>query len=160
MEMTLRLCDENDIDVIYKLANDPTVRDNAFSSNRIHYKDHCEWYAEGLIDENRIMYIVEKDNVIIGQIRLDKQKDKAIISYSIEKNNRRKGYGRKVLELIKKEAILNGIVILEGLVKKNNIASRKAFTSNRFIESEEDTYFKYIYLLKSGDNIEVGKDSK
>lgn len=144
----LRLCNGNDIDIIYSMLNDPTVRENAFNSSMIPYEDHYKWYSRSLMNKNRIMYIVEKDKVVIGQIRLDKQENKATISYSIEKNNRRKGYGKQILDLIKREAIINDITILEGLVKKNNIVSRKAFISNGFIESEENTYFKYTLFIK------------
>jgi len=158
MLLMLRLCNEDDIDVIYRMANDSTVRENAFDSSIIPYEDHCKWYSGSLMNKNRIMYIVEKNKVAIGQIRLDKQDNKAIISYSIEKNNRRKGYGKHILDLIKREAMINDITILEGLVKKSNIASRKVFISNRFVEFEEDTYFKYIYSLKGGDDIEINKN--
>ncbi|MBC2455900.1 GNAT family N-acetyltransferase [Clostridium beijerinckii] len=160
MSLILRLCNEKDIDIVYKMANDSTVRENAFSGDAIPYDDHCRWYADSLANVDRIMYIAEERNVIVGQIRLDKQNNKAIISYSVEKNNRKKGYGKQILRSIKREAMLNGIVMLEGLVKKRNVASRKAFVHNGFIESEEENYFRYIYLLKSGDNIEIDKNSK
>lgn len=159
MSLILRLCNEKDVNVIYMLSNDPTVRENAFNSNMILYEEHCKWYNESLKNKNRIMYIVTKDKAVIGQIRLDKQKDKAIISYSVEKNYRGKGYGKEILNLIKREAIINDVKVLEGLVKENNKASRKAFVSNGFIESEENQYFKYTYLLKDGNEFEINKNS-
>lgn len=160
MTLMLRLCDENDIDVIYRMSNDPTVRENAFNSRIIPYEDHCKWYNESLLNENRIMYIVEKDKFVIGQIRLDKQENEAVISYAIEKNSRRKGYGKQILDLIKREAISNDITVLIGLVKKNNVASRKSFLGNGFIEYEEKAYFRYTYFLKDGNEIENNKNSK
>jgi spore coat polysaccharide biosynthesis protein SpsF len=151
MPVNLRLCNEEDVDSIYIMANDHTVRENAFNSNMIQYEEHCKWYFKSLEDKNRIMYIVEDENkATIGQIRLDKEENRAIISYSIEKNQRRKGYGKKVLGLIMSEAKIHGITILEGLVKKENEASRRAFMKNYFIETEEENYFKYTYFVKDG----------
>jgi len=159
MSLMLRLCNGNDIDIIYSMLNDPTVRENAFNSSMIPYEDHYKWYSRSLMNKNRIMYIVEKDKAVIGQIRLDKQENKGIISYSIEKKNRSKGYGKEILGLIKSEARISGITILEGLVKKDNMASRKAFISNGFSESEDNSYFKYTYMLKGGNEVEINKNS-
>lgn len=155
MSLILRRCTEDDVDIIYKMSNDSEVRMNSFNNKMISYEDHCKWYKESLLNKNRIMYIFEKDKVIIGQIRLDKKENKAIISYSIENSNRRKGYAKELLSIIKREALSEKAEILEGLVKKDNIASRKAFISNGYNESEEDAYYKYTYLLKDGNKIEI-----
>lgn len=148
MKISMRKCTEDDINIVYNISNDPTVRVNAFNSGFIKYKDHIEWYSKSLKNTNRIMYILEYEKTVIGQARLDKEGEKARISYSIEKNNRNKGYGSLALNLIKKEALKNRIRLIEGLVKKDNIPSRKAFIRNGFTEIEEKDFFKYIYIIK------------
>lgn len=148
MKLLLRLCTEKDVDTIYRMLNDYEVRINSFNTKKISYEEHCKWYKESLTNKNRIMCIVEKNKITIGQIRLDIYQNKAIISYSIEKNNRGKGYGKEILNLIKKEAIIEKVLILQGFVKKDNIASRKAFIRSGFKETEEELYYKYTYLLK------------
>lgn len=158
MKLTLRKCTQNDIDIMYKIANDPTVRENAFNTAPIIYENHVKWYKDSMDNAKRKMYIAEDSGTIVGQIRLDIQKDKSVISYAIEKENRNKGYGSEVLKLIKIEAMKNNISMLEGLVKKNNIASIKAFRKNKFIEFEEKDYYKYIYLLRGGDRNEFDKN--
>lgn len=159
MHFALRECIAEDIDIIYNMSNDPEVRENSFNTRKITYKEHCKWFEESLINKNRVLYIVEKDKIVIGQMRLDKQENKATISYSIKKDNRKKGYAKELLSLIKREAIVNKIEIVEGLVKKDNVASQKAFISSGFTESEEDSYYKYTYELRDGNKSEIDKNS-
>ena len=146
----LRKATEKDCDLIYKWANDIEVRQNAFNSNFIPYDEHCRWYKNGLDNINRIIYIATDGNREVGQIRLDKGENKSIISYSVDKNYRGRGSGKTLIKLIKEEALKKDIIVLEGLVKKDNIPSQRAFISNKFIEYKEDRYFRYVFFLKEG----------
>lgn len=140
----LRRCTYSDMDIIYKWINDDEVRNNSFNSDYIEYETHVKWFNEKINSNNIYMYIILNNNKEIGTIRLEKHDSKAIISYLISNEYRGKGYGNKVIDLIKKEAIINNIDILEAIVKKDNIASRKIFINNGFFEIEENN--RYIYL--------------
>lgn len=140
----LRRCTYSDMDIIYKWINDDEVRNNSFNSDYIEYETHVKWFNEKINSNNIYMYIILNNNKEIGTIRLEKHNSKAIISYLISNEYRGKGYGNKVIDLIKKEAIINNIDILEAIVKKDNIASRRIFINNGFFEIEENN--RYIYL--------------
>lgn len=152
IEVKLRQCEFKDMKVIYDIVNDLDVRKKSFTMSLIPYKEHVKWYKNSLNDNNKFMYVLEENKMIVGQIRMDKHNDEATISYSIEKNSRNKGYGSKLLNLIKYEAIKNNISIIEGFVKKDNIASIKAFRKNLFIEFKEENYYRYVYSLKEMEN--------
>ena len=141
----LRRCTYSDMDIIYKWINDDEVRNNSFNSDYIEYETHVKWFNEKINSNNIYMYIILNNNKEIGTIRLEKHNSKAIISYLISNKYRGKGYGNKVIDLIKKEAIINNIDILEAIVKKDNIASRKIFINNGFFEMQEND--RYLYLL-------------
>lgn len=141
----LRRCTYSDMDIIYKWINDDEVRNNSFNSDYIEYETHVKWFNEKINSNNIYMYIILNNNKEIGTIRLEKHNSKAIISYLISNEYRGKGYGNKVIDLIKKEAIINNIDILEAVVKKDNIASRKIFINNGFFEIQEND--RYLYLL-------------
>ena len=130
----LRRCTYSDMDIIYKWINDDEVRTNSFNSDYIEYETHVKWFNEKINSNNIYMYIILNNNKEIGTIRLEKHNSKAIISYLISNEYRGKGYGNKVIDLIKKEAIINNIDILEAIVKKDNIASRRIFINNGFFE--------------------------
>lgn len=141
----LRRCTYSDMDIIYKWINDDEVRTNSFNSDYIEYETHVKWFNEKINSNNIYMYIILNNNKEIGTIRLEKHNSKAIISYLISNEYRGKGYGNKVIDLIKKEAIINNIDILEAIVKKDNIASRRIFINNGFFEIQEND--RYLYLL-------------
>ena len=63
------------------------------------------------------------------------------------------GYGNETIKLIKKEAIINNIDILEASVKKDNMLSRKIFINNGFFEIEENDKYLYLYFLKKEKEI-------
>ena len=141
----LRRCTYSDMDIIYKWINDDEVRNNSFNSDYIEYETHVKWFNEKINSNNIYMYIILNNNKEIGTIRLEKHNSKAIISYLISNEYRGKGYGNKVIDLIKKEAIINNIDILEAVVKKDNIVSRRIFINNGFFEIQEND--RYLYLL-------------
>lgn len=147
-EFKLKLCEEKDVDLIYEMSNDFEVRKNSFNSNPIKYEEHCKWFKKSLNDQNRILYILKMGDLEIGQIILDVENTKATISYSIKKEFRGNGYANKILNLIQLEMEKRKeITILEGLVKKDNIASRKAFLKNNFKEYEEENLYRYVLYL-------------
>lgn len=151
MSLKLELCDKKDIDIVYELSNDYETRKNSFNDKFILYEDHCKWYESSLKNKSRIMCIFKNDDIVIGMMRLDIEGSKAVVSYNIKKEFRGNGYGNELLSIIK-NYIFNKkeIVQLEGLVKKNNIASRKAFIKNNFVEYEEEKCYRYIFKLKAG----------
>ena len=143
--ITLRKCNYNDLDKIFKWINDVEVRKNSFNSSYISYESHIRWFNEKINILN--------DNKEIGTIRLEKKDSKAIISYLIDNKYRGHGYGNETIKLIKKEAIINNIDILEASVKKDNMLSRKIFINNGFFEIEENDKYLYLYFLKKEKEI-------
>lgn len=145
----LRRATERDCELIYSWVNDVEVRENAFNSEFIPYYEHYNWYKNSLNNKNRLIYIGIDGNREIGQVRLDKDGDKGIISYIVSKSNRGVGYGKFLIKLVKEEAAKNNIAVLEALVKKNNIASQRVFIKNGFSEYEEEQWFRYVFFLRS-----------
>lgn len=148
LDFKLEPCNEKDVDLIYEMANDYETRRNSFNSDFIKYSEHCNWFNESLNNHNRNIYLLKKEGLVIGQIRLDIEENRALISYSIKKEFRGNGYANKILYLIQVEIKKRKeITMLEGLVKKDNIASRKAFLKNEFKEYEEENLYRYVLYL-------------
>lgn len=149
--MYLRRCLIEDCDNLYKWANDPTVRVNAFNTSPIPYKEHVEWFKKSIENKNRHIFILIKDNIAVGQIRIDIEEEViATISYVIDENERGKGIGSTMLNLLYEKIKTDDYNIkkLKGLVKKENIASRKAFINNGYTEIEDKEYIIYIKEVK------------
>ena len=93
---------------------------------KISFIEHEKWFNKKLNNQNSIMYIFCIKKKFIGQVRFDKVKNKNFISYSVDKEYRRKGYGKEIL----KKAInkINKQIKFKEVyakVMKNNIASIK-----------------------------------
>ena len=140
--ITLRPVTHEDCTLLFKWANDSKVRENSFSPNSIDLESHIKWYKHKINDKKTNIFIVLKDNVEVGQIRVDIENDKGFIDYSIDENNRGQGIGAEILQLIKME-ITN--VNLIGYVKKENIASIKAFKKTGYEKIEHDDFIEFVY---------------
>lgn len=149
MSIQLRKANINDCDLLYYWVNDKEVRNNSFNKEKINYKEHKEWFEDRLYSKRTQIFILEEDELNIGQIRMDIEYLKGIIDYSIDKKYRGQKNGYRILNLLEHEIIINWpvIKILEGRVKVNNIPSQKCFEKNgynKFIKKEYIVYTKKI----------------
>lgn len=140
--ITLRRATNEDCTLLFKWVNDTQVRKNAFSSNSIDLESHIKWYENKINDKKTSIFIVLKDNIEVGQIRIDIKDDRGFIDYSIAENYRGQGIGTQILQLIKLE-ITN--VDLIGYVRRENIASIKAFEKTGYEKIEHDDFIEFIY---------------
>jgi len=138
----------NDCDLLFGWANDPTVRANSFNINPIPYEDHVDWFTNKLNSPTTLIFIAYEKVTPVGQIRIEVEGSSGVVNFSISKEFRGKGYGTEMLKLVgalvKKNS--SSVTQLIGKVKKENIASQKAFENAGFLlESEED----YLVFVKT-----------
>lgn len=133
---------KDDCDLLFNWVNDYEVRANSFNTDEIKYDEHVKWFESMIKKDISSMYILEIQNKKIGLVRLDKISiDKYLINYSIAREYRGKGFGTMLLRLIKEKYILK---LLIGKVKKDNIASIKAFqNAGYYMKEEPDMYIFY-----------------
>ena len=101
MKEELRLATQEDMDLLFEWANEEEVRRNSFSTEKILYENHVKWFENILKKENCRQYIYCVEDVSVGQVRLTISGEKAEIGYSICACFRGKGYGKRMLELLK-----------------------------------------------------------
>lgn len=147
----LRRVNISDCDLLFRWVNDLEVRKNAFNSNRILYKDHVSWLKRKINNKQTEMYIAYADEKPIGQIRLEiNNLGEGEIDYSIDPCYRGQGYGGMLLDrLINFLAEQKQTNCIIGKVKRDNLASQKAFIKTGFSEEKMDDYFVYSYDLNS-----------
>ncbi len=142
-ELYLREAMLSDIDMLFKLANDETVRKNAFHMAPISYGEHKEWFGRMIEDDSQLQFILMSGSLRVGQIRLTLNGDSAEIDYSIVSEKRGMGYGKKMVQLIK--GLLHtrypSIQKLTAKVKPSNAASIYCFEENGFQETYEQYEF-------------------
>ena len=146
--LSLRKVNLNDVELIFKWANDPDVRNNSFNTNQIVWDEHVKWFHRK-IHTDSIWLILENENKPVGVIRFDKEVSSYILNYSIAKEFRGFGYGKKIVELGIEHLLNQNMEIntIEAHVKVNNKASQKVFNSLGFdnVFLEDEYIFKKVF---------------
>lgn len=141
--MIIRKAENTDKDccLVFNLSNDPVVRANSFSTEKIEYTGHFQWYENAVIDHNLLFFLVFEGADFVGQIRFKRGFEYAaecVISLSIAEQFRRKGIALAFLKLGMAELKKNwgGIKSIAAEVKAENTASKKLFESAGFRKVE------------------------
>ncbi len=130
----------DDLELFFNLANDKSVRENSFNSEKISFDEHILWFKNSLNNKHRILYKILKDKKFIGQIRLDiLEKDTYLISISLHKEFRSKGYAFLALEQIIKE---RNFYNFKAQIKKENVKSIALFKKLGFEYVGDVDYIK------------------
>ncbi len=157
MKLMLREVTGKDIDILFRWANDPVVRQNAFHTEQIPYEDHRAWFVRMLADRDVIKYILcncsEHSGVMqeIGQIRMSIEGQEALIDYSIDPGMRGQGYGTRMI-LMAEEKLRDqraDVLYCKGQVKYENIASAKAFERCGYDVEEMEHYLEFTKRIRS-----------
>lgn len=150
--LTLRVADQNDVDVTFLWANNPKVRAFSFNQNEIVFDDHQKWFLNKVNSQECYYFLFERDKIAIGSIRFDLKFDEAIISYLIDPNYFGCGFGSALLERGIEQLIDlkdNRISKVVGFVIETNIPSIKAFEKLDFKKiSIDDNSFKFFKVIR------------
>ncbi len=138
----LRKAVPEDVDLLFKWANDPEVRRNSFNSEPISYEDHCKWFNKLMNDPSQVQYILMSGDKPVGQIRFTLKGDEALIGYSVAPGMRGLGYGSSMLDLaeMKIREECPEVRKLIGRVKPENTGSGKCFEKNGY----EEEYREFV----------------
>jgi UDP-2,4-diacetamido-2,4,6-trideoxy-beta-L-altropyranose hydrolase len=135
----LRQVREDDCRLLWEWANDPDVRKASFSSELIPWEEHLQWFKSKLGDPNCLFFIaVDGIDVPIGQVRFDivREKKEAVISVSIDRKFRGKGYASAIIQLASQMLFrLSEVNVIHAYIKQNNAASIRAFMKAGYRES-------------------------
>lgn len=140
------------VDVVFQWANDVTTRENAFNTNPIPYHDHIRWYSKKIDEESTLFYICKENDLNVGQLRLELEGNRAVISYSVDKDQRGRGLGKKIIKYAEELIRDNNIseldeVVLVGKVKKTNIASQKCFLTEGYSKEILEDYVEFTKVV-------------
>jgi L-amino acid N-acyltransferase YncA len=115
--MILRKVSEEDIEILFRLANDPIERQMAFQQKPIKWEDHVSWFSR--VDKEHF-FVAEDEGKVVGLVRITD----GIVSVNVAPESRHKGYGSLMLQAIKGPA--------KAYVKVCNRASQRAFEKAGF----------------------------
>lgn len=142
MKLRIRPACKDDARMLFEWANDPIVRNSAYSTDFIPWETHLAWFDKKLNSPLSRIFIGYIDNTPVGQVRFDFPPDKeseAVIDVSVASGHRGMGIGSALLEAaIKKLRDSSKVSNLKAEVKKGNYASARIFVKNGFREKGKD----------------------
>ncbi len=144
-----------DSKLIFDWSNDDLVRQNSFSSEKLVFKNHKQWFVKKLKEENQLFLIALVNNHEAGLIRYTLEEQNAVVGISISKTFRGKQLAARFLVESAKEYFKINALPIFAYIKKNNIASIKSFENAGYVFLR-DTKVKdndsVIYQLKIKDS--------
>lgn len=151
--LSLRKPTIEDLEKYFVWANDPEVRGQSYNSYAIDLESHKKWFESALNNQAYFMLVFQNEmGEDIGQVRIQKQKDKeALIGISIDSNHRGKGYAKEAL-ILASDLFLktNTGFLINAYIKEANLSSKLAFENAgfHFIDTIEYENFKSYHFIK------------
>lgn len=133
--LQLRRARQEDCRLLWEWANDPAVREAAFSREAIPWEAHVSWFAKKMASgEECVIFIAEDEGVAVGQVRFDVRPDGDWeVDISIAREKRGYGLGAELIGLGAQELEKEYTQArMHAFVKKENAASIRAFEEARF----------------------------
>jgi RimJ/RimL family protein N-acetyltransferase len=151
---TARKVSKGDVDFIFKLSNEKSVRLNSFNTDEIIYENHVNWFAKQL-SSDYLFYIIEYNSKRAGQIRLSIAEQNSVIGISISEKFRGKGLAFFGLEIVVNEYFKKNKNPILAYIKKTNKASIKSFQKVGFIFYKEEVVNgndSFVYIKGNNEN--------
>ena len=147
LDLKLRRANFSDLEKLYSWVNDPLVRANSFNNNFVTKEEHQKWYKNYLDSSESLIFILELDDLTIGQVRFDLREEIWHIDYSIDHKFRGLGLGKRIIEMGLNEMAQSDIKKYAAFVRGNNKASQRIFESLGFTSEVlgQDQVSKFHY---------------
>lgn len=145
-KLAIRKATSQDLMLYFSWANDVSVRQNAVNQHAITLDNHTQWFQQKVGSEKAYLYVFEKDNIPVGQVRFDINGETAEVDYSIDEQFRGQGLGKEMLSLGIEQfnQELPGKEIV-GIVKPNNFPSSKTFERLGFLPGADKKIEGQVY---------------
>ncbi len=144
MDITIRRATGEDLDFLFHLRNEESVRVSSWHIEPVDLKTHTKWFLALLKDQKRVMYIGMRRDVSVGQVRFDclEKGNVAEVSASVSEEFRGRGYGTKILEL-GSAACFNdfpSVLSIRASIRLDNQASLRTFEKAGYVFEERSEY--------------------
>lgn len=139
-DVSLRPATSGDMEWIWRLVNDPTVRTVSVSSDQIPWATHEAWFSARLRGQQP-MLIAEVGSLKVGYVRFDSTPDGVEVSIALDLAHRGGLGGRVLRAACEWWDSRHRDMPLRARIKTDNEASRGAFRRAGFVEQGVDGGF-------------------
>ena len=126
--LTVRYAQPADTLALWRLANDPIVRETSFETTAIPLETHLAWYRERLASPSVRFWVAEVGSAVVAVARYERiDPGTAELYYAVAGPFRRRGVGAAILEATCDRACKElGVARIQGVVLVYNSASMRA----------------------------------
>lgn len=132
----LRPAVQSDVEMVFKWRNSRFIVDRGSSHRAVTWEEHKKWFESLEGNAERVMYIIQKGNIAMGQVRFDRvDRQSCVITVYLLEEFTGKGHGIQAIRAGCDNIFrLWGIdrIIAEVLIE--NAPARKAFIKAGFVE--------------------------
>lgn len=123
-----------DAELLWTWANDPSVRACSLNPDPIPWETHVQWFRKKLQSPQARIWVLEVDQVAVGQIRYDRcDPNIAEISFCVDGRRRGEGLGTSLIALtIEKACRELEVETIRAVALIANSASRRVFEKSGF----------------------------
>ncbi len=151
-QLKFRKAVESDLELYFKWANDPLVREQSYNSDIVIFENHIHWFKEKIKNPDFYFYLFQNElDANVGQVRIQKKESNhAIIGVSIDANFRGFGLGAELLKMATNDFLSsNPRFVIHAYIKHVNISSKTIFEKSGFqldgtIEFNHHLSYHYI----------------
>lgn len=153
MKMFLRRVESRDADMLLEWRNDVDTRRNSLNMDIVTSEAHHSWFNH-VLSSNDLFFILQVGDESVGSVRVSINGNVGKISYSIAPEKRGLGYGKQIINMLERHIFDSATGIsLMAEVKKENIASRKIFIDQGYVEKDIGECCIYIKEKLDGKKI-------
>jgi UDP-2,4-diacetamido-2,4,6-trideoxy-beta-L-altropyranose hydrolase len=141
LNVAIRKALASDVLILLEWANDPDTRRQSYNTSSISLQSHEQWFKKKLNDPAAIVLIFEYKNCPAALVRFDIE-ERALMSYSIDKKFRGRGWGSLVVEggIRTMREHYKKTIPVTAFVKYDNISSNKIFLNLGFTQKKSSAY--------------------
>lgn len=146
-DLKVRRAAAADIQAVFELSNQRSVRAKSFHSSAIGWPEHVEWFGRVLKDPDCSFYVAEIAGRIAGQVRFSRDGELTLVSISVSQDYRRKGIGRRMFQMALKDfqsGHQNGRIVAR--IKPDNLQSISFFQSLGFRPEQSEESSKVVAM--------------
>jgi UDP-2,4-diacetamido-2,4,6-trideoxy-beta-L-altropyranose hydrolase len=135
-DWSIRCVAAADVEAIWQINSDPAVRAVSFSTDPIPFDEHEIWYERKLADRGCRWFVAERDGMIAGQIRYERDAGRAVVSFALAAAYRSRGLGTRLLTATFGPACTAlDVTLIEGLVLDDNPRSARVFLKAAYTDA-------------------------
>jgi UDP-2,4-diacetamido-2,4,6-trideoxy-beta-L-altropyranose hydrolase len=137
-EITYRAAALEDVQLVFSWNNDALVRAQSFRGEPIEFEKHVIWFGKKLSSLRDLLLIVLVHDIPAGLIRFESSDGKVVVGIIIDAKFRGKGLGPSFIKGAIAEYCRRSELPIFAYIKKNNVASLKAFERAGFDRKSEE----------------------